>query len=148
MDLIARCLADLKRHEGFRQFPYRDTRGILTIGYGRNLESRGITEQEASYLLENDVLRALYGLRERLPWFTQLDPARQAVLVNMAVNLGLNGLLRFRKTLAAIEARDFTTAAQEMLRSRWAEQVPRRAAELAQVMEKGKWDLFKQSKSS
>ncbi|HWP84897.1 MAG TPA: glycoside hydrolase family protein [Terriglobia bacterium] len=137
MDLIARCLTDLKRHEGFRQFPYRDTRGILTIGYGRNLESRGITAEEASYLLENDILRAVKSLRERLSGFAQLGPARQAVLVNMAVNLGVNGLLGFRKTLAAIEVGDYAEAAREMLRSRWAEQVPARARELAKLMEGG-----------
>lgn len=129
-----RLKAQLVRHEGLRLKPYRDTVGKLTIGVGRNLDDVGITEDEAGQLLDNDVTRAYHELVRAVPSFGSLDEDRQHVLLDMAFNLGVPRLLEFKKMLAAVESRDFDQAAAEMLDSRWARQVGRRAETLAAMM--------------
>lgn len=129
--------AQLVRHEGLRLKPYRDTVGKLTIGVGRNLDDVGITEDEARTLLDNDVARVESHIARVVPAFSSLDDVRQRVLVDMAFNLGVPGLLKFKAMLAAVEARDFFHAALEMIDSRWAAQVGQRATRLAAMMETG-----------
>lgn len=124
----------LLRHEGLRLKPYRDTVGRLTVGVGRNLDDVGISHEEAMLLLEHDITRARDGCEAAFPWFVGLSPERQAVLVNMAFNLGLGGLIRFRKMLACLETGNYEGAAVEMLDSAWAVQVGKRATELAAQM--------------
>ncbi len=124
-------------HEGLRLKPYRDTRGKLTIGVGRNLDDVGITEEEALYLLKNDIKRVLDFLKERLPYWNGLTETRKMALVDMCFNLGPGGFLSFKKMLAALERGDYEQAAREMLDSRWARQVGRRAEELAEMMRDG-----------
>ncbi len=132
--------AQLIRHEGMRAKPYRDTVGKLTIGVGRNLDDVGIAENEAEYLLAGDIERATRGLVARYPtWFPDLDPVRQAVLVNMAFNLGLSKLAAFTHMLAAVASKQYGLAADEMITSRWALQVGDRAVELAAQMRTGQW---------
>jgi len=127
----------LVRDEGLRLFPYKDTVGKLTIGVGRNLTDTGISESEAFLLLSNDIDRAWEDLTEALPWVEDLDEVRQHVLLNMAFNLGLAGLLKFRNTLALIRRGDYAGAAKGMLASKWASQVGERAKRLAHQMETG-----------
>lgn len=134
-----RVMAMLKRHEGFRQFPYRDSVGILTIGYGRNLEANGIGQLEAEYLLEHDIQAAHEGCLARIPVYSHLDSVRQAVLLNMAFNMGVGGLVKWTNTLEAINQGDYDAAADMMLQSKWAEQVGRRALELVTMMRNGQW---------
>lgn len=133
----ARLTETLKRHEGFRATPYHDAVGKLTVGYGRNLEAVGVSTGMAESMLQEDIEAAVAGLDERLPWWRALDDVRQEVLVNMAFNVGLRGLLGFRRMLAAAEAGDYDTAADEMLDSRWEQQVGARAHELAAMMRQG-----------
>ena len=99
----------------------------------------GIGQREAEALLVLEVERLQLMLAFRLPWFEGLNQARQAVLVNMAFNLGLGGLLNFKNTLALIETGHYKEAAKAMLNSRWAKQVGQRANELAEQMETGEW---------
>ena len=125
----------LIRHEGMRLDMYKDTVDGWTIGIGRNLEDVGLrSEAEAKFLLRSDISAVQKELRERLPWFEDLDPDRQQVLTNMAFNLGVTGLIRFSKTLSYVESGLYEQAADEMLRSRWADQVGKRATELSQRM--------------
>ena len=124
----------LKRHEGLKLKPYKCTAGKLTIGYGRNLEDKGITEQEALFMLNNDVNYFYTNLKKILPWIARLDDARQNVLVNMAFNLGVAGLMSFKNTLRLIESGHYIAAASAMLDSKWAKQVGYRAEELAEQM--------------
>jgi lysozyme len=124
----------LIRHEGLRLKPYRDTVGKLTVGCGRNLDDVGITQEEAMVLLNNDINTAELGLQKAFPWFDQLDPVRQDVLLDMVFNLGITRFMSFHRTIAAIEAQDWNKAADEMLQSRWAQQVGLRASELSQMM--------------
>ena len=130
----------LKRHEGFRSKPYRCTAGKLTIGIGRNLDDKGISEDEAMYMLlvdiqdaTNDLIRAKPDVWEKL----KSDSVRQCVLINMCFNLGISRLLQFKKMWAAIEAGSYAEAADEMLDSRWATQVGERALELSDMMRTG-----------
>ncbi|WP_211826833.1 glycoside hydrolase family protein [Kistimonas asteriae] len=135
---MSKTLVDtLIRHEGLRRFPYRDSVGKLTIGIGRNLDDMGLTEEEARCLLANDIRRVKDELNRCFPWIADLDRVRQEVLINMAFNLGLPRLCTFRNMLTALRDGDYLRAADEMLDSRWAEQVEGRAHELAEMMCRG-----------
>lgn len=126
----------LKRHEGFRQFPYKDTVGKLSIGYGLNLDDVGIDEEEAELLLHRRVISCERTIRRLEPvTFGMLSATRQAVLIDMSYQLGINGLLKFVKMWEALARSDYREAAIQMLKSKWAEQTPARAEHLAKVME-------------
>lgn len=127
----------IKKHEGFRSKPYRCTAGKLTIGYGRNIEDNGITEAEASFLLDNDIQSCESDCSRAFPWLNKLDESRRSVVVELCLNMGLKRLLGFKKMLAACERKDYNVVAAEMLDSLWARQVGERAKTLAAIM-KGK----------
>lgn len=125
--------ADLLRDEGCKLKPYVDTVGKWTVGVGRNLSDRGITLQEATMLLENDIAAVQIELDHKLPWWRGLPEHKGRALANMAFNLGLPRLLDFRKMLAALECGEWDIAAEEALNSRWAAQVGDRAKRIAQA---------------
>lgn len=127
----------IKKHEGLRLKPYTDTVGKLTLGVGRNLEDKGITEQEALFMLNNDVDYFYKKLADSLPWIKNLDDARQNVLVNMAFNLGVAGLMSFKNMLGHCKDGHYDYAAVEMLNSKWADQVGYRSSDLAWQMRTG-----------
>ena len=136
--------------EGFRGEPYLDTVGKWTVGIGRNLDDKGLTPAElrslfarqqmtrdfARLLLSNDVEEIESNLRTALPWFDQLDEARQYVLVNMGM-MGVKRLMGFKKMLAAMQIGDWPAAAEELLSSKYAGQVGKRAERLANIMRTG-----------
>lgn len=126
----------IKKHEGIVLRPYRDSVGVLTIGYGRNLESNGISQKEAELLLRNDIFEAI-RYAEILPWFSELDEVRKSVIVEMLFNLGRKRFLSFHGMIEAIANGQFDIAAEEMLDSKWAQQVKGRASTLAQLMNTG-----------
>ena len=127
----------LIRHEGLKLKPYKCTAGKLTIGVGRNIEDMGITEDEAIYMLRNDVARFAAELASIKPIVKSLDDVRYYVLLNMAFNLGINRLMKFEKMWQAIESGQYLEAALEMQDSRWCEQVGGRCTELAELMANG-----------
>ncbi len=129
----------IKHHEGLRLRPYRCTAGRLTIGYGHNLEDNGISREQAEMLLADDIYECRQSLQHNLLFWPELDKVRQAVLVDMCFNLGWPRLSRFKKMLNALALKDFGSAAAEMMDSRWAKQVPRRAARLVRMMSTGQW---------
>ena len=145
-------------HEGLRLQVYEDSLGIATIGIGRNLEDRGITPEElewmdipnmdtiyqygiseadAMYLAQNDVQIVEEELLRSHPCVENLDAVRQLVLVDMAFNMGVPRLGKFKKMWAAIHENNFEEAAKEMLDSRWANQVKSRSTKLAHAMHTG-----------
>ena len=137
--LMDRIKEQLVRHEGLRLKPYRCTVGKLTIGIGRNLDDCGITQSEAYVMLINDIMKCEKQLQVKIPdIYNGLDEVRKSVLLNMCFNLGISGLLGFKNTLAFIQAGDWERAANNMLESKWAKQVGRRAIELSELMRKGK----------
>jgi lysozyme len=130
----------LMNQEAFRQFPYTDTTGNLTIGYGRNLISRGISETEASNLLDDDITYFSDKLNQTFTFFDKLDPVRQVVLVDMCFNLGFNGLLQFKNMISAISSKKFMEAAYYMVNSKAYSQDTERYKQLVYMMETGKFD--------
>ncbi len=137
--LMDRIKEQLVRHEGLRLKPYRCTAGKLTIGIGRNLDDCGITQSEAYVMLINDIMNCEKQLQAKIPdIYNGLDEVRKSVLLNMCFNLGISGLLGFKNTLEFIKVGDWERAANNMLVSRWAKQVGRRAIELSELMRKGK----------
>ena len=132
----AELTKQLQRDEGLRLMPYKDSVGKLTIGIGRNLDDRGITEVEALSLLRNDI-DIVEAELTKLPIYRKLDEVRQTVLANMAFNIGVPRLLKFRQTWIALDAGDYAKAADEMLDSTWAQQVGLRAVRLSEMMRTG-----------
>jgi lysozyme len=126
----------LKRHEGLRLKPYRDTVGKLTIGIGRNLDDVGISEHEAEVLLGNDVNRAIIDCRKMFSNFKQLSSVRKEVLINMMFNMGYSTFSKFKHLKEAVENEQWKKAGYEMLNSKWYEQVGRRGRELREAFEK------------
>lgn len=128
---------ELVHDEGLRLKVYPDSEEVPTVGVGRNLRDVGISESEAFILLNNDIDRTVQDLDRELPWWRQLDEMRQHVLLNMAFNLGVKGLVTFRTTLAFIKHGMYEDAAVSMLKSLWAKQVGVRAERLSQQMRDG-----------
>jgi len=151
-------------HEGLRLEPYICPAGCWTIGVGRNLESkgltgaeqrfifgrdgyskeeviellkkRGITKDEALFLLANDVTDCVKDLKT-FDWFDKLDDVRAKVVIDMRFNLGAAGFRKFRKMIAALERGDYGAAADEMVDSAWYYQVGTRARRLVEMMRTG-----------
>lgn len=138
----AELARQLRGDEDEIPYAYPDSEGYLTIGIGRLIDKRKggrLRPDEIAYLFNNDVDAAFEELTRALPWFQNLDDARRGVLVNMAFNLGVPGLLKFPKTLSLIQQGKYAEAAVEMLDSLWAKQVGDRAKRLSQQMRTGQW---------
>ncbi|AET91089.1 phage lysozyme [Burkholderia sp. YI23] len=129
--------AELTRDEGRRARIYVDTVGKTSGGVGRNLSDVAFSDDEIDLMLSNDIERAELSLDARLPWWRNLDPVRQRVILNMCFNMGIAGLLTFVNTLAFVKSGNWNAAANGMLASKWANQVGARAQRLAQMMRTG-----------
>lgn len=139
-------LDQLITHEGTgpmrsgRLMPYRDSKGILTIGYGRNLEANGVRVVEARQMLNNDLDDAIKTCFEMLPWFRNLDTVRQAVVAELMFNMGWSTFSQFVNTLRAIGEHDFAKAAAGLRNSKWYRDVKKtRGERVARVLETGVW---------
>lgn len=130
--------AQLKRQEGLRLKVYKCTAGYNTVGYGRNLDTRGISETEALAMLQSDIDDVEQKL-EDAGLLKGLNDARACVLINMCFQMGISGLMRFKRTLQLIKDGLYEEAANEMLDSRWAMQTPSRARELSDQMRTGEF---------
>jgi len=120
----------IKKCEGFRAYPYLDTVGKVTIGYGRNIDDNGISAKEAEFMLENDIARCKEEL-SHYNWYNYSPENVKAALINMCLNLGLTKLIGFKRMINALENGDYSTASMEALNSRWAAQVGNRAKDVA-----------------
>tara|TARA_R110002012_G_scaffold213857_1_gene384957 strand:- start:253 stop:699 length:447 start_codon:yes stop_codon:yes gene_type:complete len=136
-------------HEGVRLMPYDDAtgkqikkgqrlKGKVTIGVGRNLTDRGISQDEMSYLLARDI-KIAKDEAATFDYFDSLNEARQAVIISMCFNIGLPRWRQFTRTHKAIRQEDFETASVELLASRWSVQVGDRSLHLAEMLRTGKW---------
>jgi len=124
-------VSDLKTDEGWRGSAYQDHLGFWTIGYGFLIDERRngtLPEPVAEFWLKFILERNADELVSRIPWIAAQPEPVQRALQNMAYQLGVNGLMQFRKTLAALRAGDYTQAVEDALDSRWARQTPNRAA--------------------
>lgn len=146
---------ELIRDEGIRTSAYLDTEGFLTIGVGRNLDACPLTPAEiavvghdargkpisrgnAAYLLGNDLARTFADIDRALPWWKTMDEVRRRALANMAFNLGITRLLKFKETLGWLKQGHYVAAAGAMLDSKWAVQVGDRAKRLSEMIRTGR----------
>lgn len=153
-------LDKLIEHEGLVLTVYQDTLGIDTIGIGRNLKDRGISKEEldyldipnmeviyehgiseadARYLALNDIAIVENELCRVHPCVEELDGVRQLILMDMAFNMGVPRLCKFKKMWNAIHEQNFEAASLEMMDSKWARQVGKRAKKLSDAMKKGEF---------
>lgn len=130
---------EIIKYEGLRHEVYKCPAGKLTIGVGRNLEDTGLTEEECHLLLENDIRRCVLSLRNNFSFYEDLSDPRQEVLIQMAFQLGMAGVMKFKRMLVALQQKDFKNAAEEMLDSKWARQTTNRAVELSGIMRTGRY---------
>ena len=129
--MIEKIIEEIKHDEGFVAHPYNDSLGIPTIGYGTKLP---LDKIEAELLLEKRFNDVLVELRNTIDFFEVLPECAKEVILNMAYNMGVPRLMKFKKMLNALELQDFKTAAKEMVDSRWYRQVGSRATRLVMKM--------------
>ena len=133
---------ELRRDEGVKYSPYLDTKKILTVGVGHNLHVKPIkngwtyplTDDQVNQLLAEDLKEVFDDLDFELHWWRTLSYERQRVIANMTFNMGIDGLLGFKNTLAAMQQERYADAATRMMQSKWAGQVGQRAVRLAGMM--------------
>lgn len=159
MDMLdmPEMITRLKLHEGCSLTPYKCPAGKLTIGIGRNTEDNpftaeelrvvgdwkhGITREAAHYLCRNDIERCIADLKKNLKWFDGLDKERKYALIDLCFNMGIRTLLTFKKTLASIACGNYRTAAEQLLQSKYASQVGKRAQRIAKLIETGRWERW------
>jgi lysozyme len=136
----SRLSKQLEIDEGRRRRIYKDSVGKLTIGVGRNIEDRGLRDDEIDLMLSNDIDEAAGIARAVIPIYDKLDDVRQEVVTNMAFNLGQTRLAGFKQFIAALMRFDFQRATTEMMDSKWYEQVGDRGKRLAYAMREGKFE--------
>ena len=157
---VSHFLDKLIEHEGMVLNVYKDTLGIDTIGIGRNLKDRGISKEELDYMdIPNMDVIYQHGITEADARFLAMndikivedelcrvhtcveerDGVRQLILMDMAFNMGVPRLCKFKKMWNAIENHNFEAASYEMMDSRWARQVGRRASKLSDAMKSGEF---------
>jgi hypothetical protein len=108
----------------------------MTVGYGRNLEAVPFTQDEMDLMFKNDFERARKGA-ESFYVYEFLNRARRGVLIEMVFQMGTAGVKNFKKFRAAALQQKWQEAHDEMLDSRWHDQTPERARELATIFLRG-----------
>jgi len=135
-----RLSKQLEIDEGRKRRLYKDTVGKWTIGVGRNIEDRGLRDDEIDLMLSNDIDEAIGIVRALVPTFDKLDDVRQEVVTNMALNLGMTRLAGFKQFIAALVRFDYQRATSEMMDSKWYDQVGDRGKRLAYAMREGRFE--------
>ena len=124
-------------HEGLELKPYHCSADKLTIGVGRNIQEVGISENEAMYLLENDIANVEAQCRTTFDWFDGLSNKRKEAVVNLVFNMGLSTFCKFKKTIGYIDQGLFELAGTELLDSNYARQVGQRSKDVAIMLAEG-----------
>ncbi len=147
--------------ENLSLVPYYDTKKILSVGYGRNLESNGLSQEEIKFgkipeyqlknmeklvitkelallMLRNDLEECEYDMK-RYFWFNHLDDVRKDILIDMRFNMGMQSLLGFTEFRKALSVRDYIKAAEEMIDSDWYKEVKSRGKIRVMMMRVGRY---------
>ncbi len=132
----------LKIEEGYSATPYYCSENYPTIGIGQKIGPKGsslrhydftVSESLAEVWLEEKLVVIQWHLN-KLDWFADLNCDRKIIIESMAYQLGLSGLFKFKKMIAALENKNWNQAANEALDSRWSKQTPARAKRHARVL--------------
>jgi lysozyme len=134
---IIKLKNELIRDEARRAKPYQCSAGKLTIGVGWNLDDNGLPDDIIEQLFDISIANAENDAKSLFGNYSDLSPARQRVVINMAFNLGRKRLSGFKKMIAAVESGDWQEATEQMLDSRWSHQVGKRSWRLADMMRDG-----------
>ena len=142
----------LKQEEGYREHAYYCSEGYPTIGVGWKLGPKGASLDNYKYMSVSEEIAGIKcgekieeiksQLARNLPFFFMLSYPRQGVLISMAYQMGTDGLLKFKRMIAAMKAEDYETASTEGLDSRWAIQTPVRANRQMKTLKSGTWDEY------
>ena len=134
-----KLIEQLKIHEGFRSNVYTCSGGKKTVGYGRNLQDIGISEEEAEMLLKNDIYEATNQLLNAFPFMATFSDVRISAMINFTFNVGIGTVRKFSNTIEYLKNEDWEAAADEMMDSKWAEQVGDRAIQITEQIRTGRW---------
>ena len=134
-----KLIEQLKIHEGMKLKPYLCTSKKLTIGIGRNLDDVGISKEEAEMLLKNDIYEATNQLLNAFPFMATFSDVRISAMINFTFNVGIGTVRKFSNTIEYLKNEDWEAAADEMMDSKWAEQVGDRAIQITEQIRTGKW---------
>jgi len=129
----------IKDQEGFVGVPYQDSYGNLTVGYGWNIRSRPLSQDQAAYICASQLRDTDAELAKTIPYYAKLDDVRKSVIVDMAFQMGVKGVLLFVNMWQSIKMTDWNTAASDMLNSQWGREFKSRANVLAKMMKTGEW---------
>ena len=124
----------IKAHEGYEPMVYQCTEGHDTIGVGFKVADLKLSEKVCDLILEEKLNDLIPRIERKLSWFRYAKDEVKLVIVNMSYQMGLSGVLKFKRALAALELENWDLAATEMLDSLWARQTSRRANELADLI--------------
>lgn len=151
---MSKLIEMLERHEGLRLKPYKCTANKHTVFIGRNYEdnpfttdeltlilSKGCTKEVAYEICSNDVRRIKKELVKRLDFFSTLDEVRQAALIDMAFQMGVGGLLGFKKMIEASRQKDWLMACLHAKDSMWGRTFINRSTEILKMLETGQWQF-------
>lgn len=117
----------MKGNEGLKLHAYSDIHGFTTVGYGRNLSTRGISKAMAELMLKEDLAYCKVKLDTYYEWWQTLYSGSKIVLQDMCINLGFNGLTKFKKMLGALFRDNYKEASWHLMNSRYGVQLPGRA---------------------
>jgi len=141
MKISEELIDRIKEHEGFKEYSYNDQLGIPTIGYGFKISELTLTKEISSLILRKKLGEIISSLPLYINWFAYTSISIQEVLIEMAYQMGIQGLLNFKKTLSYLEDEEYKKAAKEMLDSKWYKQTPNRAIRLSNIVAKCEEDL-------
>ena len=134
---LAKFEAQLTTEEGRKNKAYVDSKGILSIGIGRNLRDNGLRDSEIDFMFKNDVDDVENAIQVHLPWVLDLDEVRQRVFYDLCFNMGITKLLTFVHMIAFAQAGDYSSAADELHHSIWDSEVGDRAPKLEAMLRTG-----------
>ena len=135
IDFLNQTIKRTKAFEGWDAKPYKDSQGNLTIGYGTNIER--ITRKEGEFLLLSRLGNIIRYDIPKLPEYQSLTDNRKMVYLDMLYNMGYLKFKGFKKMRAAVQAEDWQVAANEILDSKYREQVGDRALKNSKLMFEG-----------
>lgn len=130
--------AELIRDEAEVLHAYADSLGYLTIGIGHLIDKRKggkISKAASRFIFAEDLAEKVADLDRSMPWWRELPAAKQRVLINLCFQLGITGLLKFKAMLAALQAKDYATAAKQLRASALYRQTPERTERRAKILE-------------